>query len=274
MESWQAWLLGVVEGLTEYLPISSTGHLLVCQRLLHLPATPAMNAFAVAIQAGAILAVLTLYRERCRSLAQGVFGRDEAGARLALRLAAAFLPAAILGLLFDDWIEARLFGAWPVVAAWIAGGVALVAVPRWSGARAGAKDFSALGVREALIIGLFQCAALWPGTSRSLATLVGALSVGLAVPAALEFSFLLGLLTLSAASAYKLIDAWSVLRAEVGLSNVAIGLAGAWFAAWLSVRWMVGFVLRRGLAPFGWYRIALGIAVAAWLLWSSETGAA
>ena len=117
MDTWDALILGIVEGLTEYLPVSSTGHLIGAQRLLGIPASTEANGFAIAVQAGAILAVLALYPHRARSVARGVIGRDPAGARLARAVLVAFLPAAIVGFLLDDWIEARLFGVGPVVAA-------------------------------------------------------------------------------------------------------------------------------------------------------------
>ena len=266
MEPWQAFLLGIVEGATEFLPVSSTGHLLVCQHLLGLPDSSAMRAFAIAIQAGAILAVLGLYRARITQMAHGALGRNPAGKRLLIAVGVAFLPAAVLGTLFDDAIEQKLFGVWPVVAAWIAGGLLLVAVRRWSSERPGAVPLEKISLAQALAIGVIQCLAMWPGTSRSLVTLMGALAVGLTLTAALEFSFLLGLVTLCAASSYKLLDSYAALSRDVGWWNFALGLGSAWLFAWLSVRWMVAFVGRRGLVPFGWYRIAIGLGVGTWLL--------
>lgn len=265
MEAWQALCLGVVEGLTEFLPVSSTGHLLIAQRLLGIPVGEGANAFAIVIQGGAILAVLGLYRGRAAQILRGLLGRDPGGARLGRCLLAAFAPAALLGLAFDDWIEARLFGPWTIVWAWIVGGLALVFLSRWFLTRPRGLDFADLALHQAVVIGLFQCLALVPGTSRSLAALLGGLLAGLSLAAAVEFSFLLGVVTLSAASAYKLLDSHAALRAEVGAAALVAGSAAACFSAFLAVRWMAGFVVRRGLAPFGYYRLVVGLAAAAWL---------
>ncbi|NUP95317.1 MAG: undecaprenyl-diphosphate phosphatase [Planctomycetaceae bacterium] len=264
MEAWQAALLGLVEGLTEYLPVSSTGHLILVQRALGLEASAAHNAFAICIQAGAIAAVALLYRERLLQMLRGLAGSDPAGRRLFLRVIAAFVPAAVLGKLFDEKIEELLFGLWPVVAAWAVGGVVILFVAR---RRAGAdplrgKPLEELSLGGAVVIGLVQCLAMWPGTSRSLATILGGLGLGLALPAALEFSFLLGLVTLSAATAYKGLKDGSTMVNELGLSAIVIGFVVAAASAWASVRWMVGYLERRGLALFGWWRLALAALVA------------
>lgn len=264
MEAWQAALLGLVEGLTEYLPVSSTGHLILVQRALGLEASAAHNAFAICIQAGAIAAVALLYRERLLQMLRGLAGSDPAGRRLFLRVIAAFVPAAVLGKLFDEKIEELLFGLWPVVAAWAVGGVVILFVAR---RRAGAdplrgKPLEELSLGGAVVIGLVQCLAMWPGTSRSLATILGGLGLGLALPAALEFSFLLGLVTLSAATAYKGLKDGSTMVNELGLTAIAIGFVVAAASAWASVRWMVGYLERRGLALFGWWRLALAALVA------------
>jgi undecaprenyl-diphosphatase len=264
MEAWQAALLGLVEGLTEYLPVSSTGHLILVQRALGLEASAAHNAFAICIQAGAIAAVALLYRERLLQMLRGLAGSDPAGRRLFLRVIAAFVPAAVLGKLFDEKIEELLFGLWPVVAAWAVGGVVILFVAR---RRAGAdplrgKPLEELSLGGAVVIGLVQCLAMWPGTSRSLATILGGLGLGLALPAALEFSFLLGLVTLSAATAYKGLKDGSTMVNELGIPAIAIGFVVAAASAWASVRWMVGYLERRGLALFGWWRLALAALVA------------
>src|SRR5690606_29297381 len=140
MDLLQALILGLVEGITEYLPVNSTGHLLIAQRLLGIPEGAAANGYAIAIQAGAILAVLGLYRFRVAGMVQGVFGRDAAGLRLALCIIVAFLPAAVLGTLFDDRIEQYLFGVKPVIAAWVVGGVVILALSNWVKARREGRD--------------------------------------------------------------------------------------------------------------------------------------
>lgn len=276
MDLWQALVLGVVEGLTEFLPVSSTGHLLVTQRALGLPATAASHAYAICIQAGAVAAVLVLYAARVRQVAAGLVGRDAAGARLARSLLVAFLPAAVAGLALDDVIEARLFGAWPVVGAWIAGGVLILllgpglrrrtAVGQASAPGGAARGLDALRPRDALLIGLAQVLALWPGTSRSLVTILAAALVGLTLPAAIEFSFLLGVLTLGAATAFKLLQHGRGMLESLGAGAMAAGFLAAAVAAVVAVRWMVGYLARHDLRLFGWWRIAAGVAVGALLV--------
>ena len=272
----EAFILGLVEGLTEYLPVSSTGHLLVTQRLLGIDSSNSADAFAICIQAGAILAVLGLYRARVVQMTAGLFGRDAVGRRLAVCIVTAFLPAAVVGLLLEKPIKKYLFGGeewglWPVVAAWFAGGVAILAVAAWRRRRAGSPragvDFEHLTVRMALVVGLIQCVAMWPGVSRSLLTIVGGLLVGLSVPAAVEFSFLLGVVTLTAATAYDGLKHGEEMLANYGAAPLLAGFGAAWLSAVLAVKWMVGYLKSHGLGIFGWYRIAAAIVVAAWLLW-------
>ena len=259
MTLWQAIVLGLVEGLTEYLPVSSTGHLLVAQRLLGIGADEAANAYAIAIQGGAIAAVVLLYRRRLLQVASGVLGRDTAGRRLAVALVLAFLPAAVAGLAFDEAIEQRLFGPLPVAFAWAAGGVLMLVV----GARMTREGtpLESMTWRAALLVGLCQCAALWPGVSRSLATILGGVAAGLSLGAAVEFSFLLGLLTLGAATSYKAVDSGAAMLQAYGPVQLLVGFLAAWLSATVSVRWMVGWLQRRGLALFGWWRLAAAALV-------------
>lgn len=264
MSWWQALILGLVEGLTEYLPVSSTGHLLVTQRLLGIPSTEASNAFAIAVQAGAILAVLGLYRRRCGEMLVGLVGKNPAGARLALRVFVAFLPAAFLGFLFDEMIEKWLFGMWPIVGAWAVGGIVILVLSRRL--QKSGLELDGLTVRGAVIVGLCQCVALWPGTSRSLATILGGLAAGLSMTAAVEFSFLLGLLTLGAATAYKALGHGKEMIEAYGVLPVALGCVAAWLSAVLSVRWMVRWLSSRGLSVFGIWRLVAAAGVAALLL--------
>ncbi|MAF65784.1 MAG: UDP-diphosphatase [Planctomycetes bacterium] len=274
MEWWEALLLGAVEGLTEYLPVSSTGHLLLAQRALGLEAGGAANAYAICIQAGAILAVAGLYRRRVAQMARGLAGGDAEGARLLACIVTAFVPAAVVGLLFDDWIEARLFGLWPIVSSWFVGGVLILVVGRARRASTARSERSlaSLAPSAALVIGLAQTLALWPGTSRSLVTIVGGLLVGLSLSAAVEFSFLLGLATLLAATAYKALGHGSEMLATFGPLNLVLGLFSAWLFAVLSVRWMIAWLERHGLALFGWYRVILAVGVGS-ILWSGGLAA-
>jgi undecaprenyl-diphosphatase len=266
MNAWQAIVLGVVEGVTEFLPISSTGHLILAQRALGLPDTVASHAYTVCIQAGAILAVLELYAGRVSQMVRGILGRDAAGRRLALNIVVAFLPAAIVGLALEKKIDEYLFGLWPVIAAWFIGGVAILAAsklrraPAETAARA---SIDALDWKGALAIGAWQCLALWPGTSRSLVTIAGGVVVGLSLASAVEFSLVLGLVTLLAATGHKAIHGSRAMLDEYGWMNVALGLAVAFAFAWISVKWMVGYLKSHGLSLFGWYRVALALCVAA-----------
>lgn len=275
MEWWHAALLGLVEGITEYLPISSTGHLILASSLLGLDRPEqksALAAFEVAIQGGAILAVLGLYARRVAQMARGLVGRDPVGLRLLLHVALAFAPAALLGPLLDDPIEEFLFRPAPVLAALFAGGLWMIWLDRARTPAEGA-ELESLTARGALAIGLFQCAAMWPGTSRSMMAIAGGMVVGLRARDAAEFSFLLGVPTLGAACLYKLLQ--NLLESSqtgapnlfetLGVGATAIGFVVAALSAALAVRWLVGFLGRHGLAPFGWYRLALSVVLGALL---------
>jgi undecaprenyl-diphosphatase len=274
MTAWKAALLGAVEGLTEYLPISSTGHLLVVSRWLGLGASEAdreaANTYAIAIQFGAILAVAGLFWQRFRDMVLGLFGRSESGRHLLIVSVVAFLPAAVLGFLFDDAIEERLFGPWPVIAAWVLGGALILVLERagliphhGEPADPDHDPVRDITVRQALVVGLAQCAALWPGTSRSLATILGALLVGVGMTAAVEFSFILGFLTLSAATGYKLVTDGGGLVEQFGVLDPLIGLVSAFVFAVLAIKWMIRYLERNSLAIFGWYRLAVAALAAA-----------
>ena len=276
MDYFQALVLGLVEGLTEYLPVSSTGHLLLAQRLMGIGSSTASDAFAISIQGGAILAVLGLYRSRVAQMIMGLLGRDQTGRHLLINLIAAFIPAAVLGLLLEKPIKKYLFGGdewglWPVVAAWLVGGLAILAVS-FARRRRGVTpstglDLDQLTIRMALIVGFVQCIAMWPGVSRSLITIVSGVLVGLSLPAAVELSFLLGVITLTAATLYDALKHGPEMLATYGAAPLLIGFVSAWISAVLAVKWMVGYLKSHGMEIFGWYRVALAIAVAAWLLW-------
>jgi undecaprenyl-diphosphatase len=258
----KAIVLGAVEGLTEYLPVSSTGHLLVTQRLLDLgegDGKAAADTYAIAIQIGAILAVVVLYWRRLGQLAAGVVGRDADGRRLLLGLVVAFVPAAFVGLLLGDTIKERLFGPWPVVAAWLAGGIFLV----WWDPRSGRTDLTGLTLRHTAIIGAAQILALWPGMSRSLVTIAAALAIGATMGAAVEFSFLLGLATLTAATLFDLAQGGGTLLDEYGWRTPLLGAVVAFVTAVIAVRWLVSFLRTRPLSIFGWYRIGIAATTAA-----------
>lgn len=273
----QAIVLGLVEGITEYLPVSSTGHLILASWLLGLyedPANkPAIDAFSIIVQGGAILAVLGLYRTRVAAMVAGIAGRDGAGLALFGKIVVAFLPAAVLGVLLDEWIEERLFHPQPVLVALGGGGILIVILSPWirtlvkreEGER---DDFSMLSYRAALAIGFLQAVAMWPGTSRSFVTILGGILLGLSPRRAAEFSFLLGLPTLGGACVYKLYsqgksDPTAFLESLGGAVPVVVGIAVATLSAALAIKWLVGYLSRGGFAVFGWWRIAVAVALGA-----------
>lgn len=288
MEIWQAILLGLIEGVTEYLPVSSTGHLIVAQRLMHIGTASeiekiAADCFAICIQGGAILAVLGLYYKHVLKMANGMIGRDPEGLKLATSIIVGFIPAAVLGYLLNDWIEAKLFGLWPVIFAWIFGGFAILWTVRYrrlNPPRGNGRDILKLNWEAALFIGVLQCVAMWPGTSRSLMTICGGLIVGLSIKSAVEYSFLLGVVTLSAATAKKAVwklegidpvyDTWGggvkLMLDQYSAIPLLVGLIAATLSAALAVRWLVKYLQSHGLAIFGYYRIALGLIIGTLLL--------
>jgi undecaprenyl-diphosphatase len=285
LEIWQAAVLGIVEGITEYLPVSSTGHLIIASDLMGLPedGTPlgkAIDTFNIVVQGGAILAVLGLYWPRFVQMLKGLMGQDNAGFRLLINLAIAFTPAAVIGLIFRKVIKAHLFNAPTVIAAFIVGGVfmilidRLVIAPRRNGTEQTGKAIEQLTPIGALNIGLMQIFAMIPGTSRSMMTISGGVLTGLRPAAAAEFSFLLGMPTLVAASALELYKNLKEAK-EAGEQNfiqvlgvvpILVGMVVAAVCAALAVKWLVSFLNKQGLAPFGVYRIIIGIVLGL-LIW-------
>jgi len=257
-----AIVLGVVEGLTEWLPVSSTGHLTVTQDLLRIEGDAA-DSYAIAIQSGAILAVLILFRERFAGMIRGLQGKDPEGLRTLVAIVVACLPAVAIGLTFEDVIKDNLFGTGPVVAAWFVGGFVILAVARHRrGLSPDAGDpLTALTWQKALVIGCAQSIAMWPGVSRSLVTIVAATALGLAIPAAVEFSFLLGFVTLGGATAYEMLSSGDTMLEAYGLATPVLGLVVAFVCALGAMRWMVGYLERHSLAIFGFYRIAIALVV-------------
>lgn len=276
----QAAVLGVVEGLTEYLPVSSTGHLVLTQRAMGLGADgerskAAADAFAICIQAGAILAVLGLYWRHVLRMLRGLLGRDPFGLRLAINVIVGVVPAVVIGLALEKNIKRWLFGGgtyglWPVVVAWIAGGAAILIVSRRRKTRGGPPAvglaLEELTWRRAFLVGVMQCVAMWPGVSRSLVTIVGGSLVGLRLPAAVEFSFLLGVVTLGGATAKDSVAYGPLMFELYGPLPLVVGAAAAALSAAVAVRWMVAYLNRHGLEVFGYYRIAVGALVGALIL--------
>ena len=269
--------MGVVEGLTEFLPISSTGHLILAGSLLNFTGEAA-KVFDVAIQSGAMLAVIWEYRERLARTVRGIT-HDAQAQRFALNVLVAFLPAAVLGLLFGKLVKAHLFKPVPVALAFIVGGLIILWVEAWHRRRYGALDMT--GARrarietvddmrpiDALQVGLLQCLALIPGTSRSGATIIGAMVLGFSRRCATEFSFYLGIPTLMGAGAYSV---WKERHALhlADLPMFAVGTVVAFFSALLCIRWLIRYVASHDFVPFAWYRIVFGavVLVTAWGGW-------
>ena len=262
----QSIILGLVEGLTEYLPVSSTGHLIITQYLLGLEKSEALDAYSVCIQVGAILAVLNLYFFRVGQMWQGICGKNPAGLRLIRNLLLGFLPAMIIGLLLAKPIKVFLFNAETVVITWALGGIAILLFVRHQ-RRSGNSDghngteLENMSCKAALTVGFMQCIAMCPGTSRSLMTMLGGLIAGLSMAAAVEFSFLLGLVTLSAATVYDFTKFGSDMVQEIGWGPMLVGTLVSWLSAIIAVKWMVNYLKKHGLSIFGWYRIAAAIVM-------------
>lgn len=278
-----AALLGVVEGVTEYLPVSSTGHLILASHWLG-QTGDAIDSFDIVIQLGAILAVVVHYRELLGVRVAGLFRGERASVQLLVALALGFLPTAVLGLLLHKKIKSLLFGPGPVALALVTGGVVMIAielmrkrVSNTAARRAGreregegrSQEESArselhglehVTPRRALAIGLGQCLSMWPGASRSMCTIVAGQLTGLSTATAAEFSFLLGLPTLGAATIYEAYKSREVLG-DLGALNVAIGLTVSFVVAWAVIAAFLAYLKRRGLVPFGIYRVVLGVIV-------------
>ncbi len=298
-----AIILGVVEGVTEFLPVSSTGHLIIAARFLHLESEQpligrdgqplwykkpsakhpagqpltlklAADTYTVVIQFGAIAAVALLYWSQFMAMARGLLGRDPAGLRLLINVLVAFLPAAVLGFLAHDWIDEHLFSIGAVIVAQVVGALLMFYAEHWRHRRAAIyattsppmatpRDIDNLTPRQAATIGILQCAALWPGTSRSMMTIVGGYFVGLDPKRSAEFSFLLGFVTLTAASIYKGYKSGGAMIQVFGWPHVLLGAVVAAVTAAACVRFLVHWLTRHGLGIFAWYRIVVAAALAA-----------
>jgi undecaprenyl-diphosphatase len=256
-----AAILGLVEGLTEFLPVSSTGHLIVAGSLLKFTGERA-KLFEIVIQAGAIVAVCWEYRARLFAVARGL-PRERAAQRFVLNLLIAFLPAAVLGLAFGSAIKARLFAPVPVAGAFIAGALVILWAERRQRARPDSiriRSVDELSWADALKIGFAQAFALIPGTSRSGATIIGGMLFGLSRQAATEFSFFLAIPTLFAATGYDLVKNRHLLSTG-DLSMIAVGFAVAFVSAFFTIRALLRYVAHHDFVPFAWYRIAFGLVI-------------
>ncbi len=253
----KAFILGVIEGLTEFLPVSSTGHLILAGDLLGFNGEKA-KVFELVIQTGAMLAIVWEFRVRFWRVLAGL-AVDRAAQRFALNLLVAFLPAAVLGLAFGKLIKTHLFHAIPVALAFVVGGIIILWVEKRT-RRAIVENVDDMTWRDALKVGVAQAFALIPGTSRSGATIIGGMLFGLSRRAATEFSFFLAVPTLVAAGAY---DFWKnrALFDSTDLPMFAVGSVVAFLSALVCVRWLIRYVASHDFTPFAWYRIAFGLAV-------------
>ena len=266
-------IMGIVEGLTEFLPISSTGHLILAGSLLNFTGEK-VKVFEIVIQAGAMLAVCWEYRHRLFDVVRN-FSTDIAARRFVLNLLVAFLPAVVLGLLFGKMIKAHLFAPVPVALAFIIGAVIIFIVERQNrrrpyGARIDSVDD--MSVIDAFKVGCAQCFALIPGTSRSGASIIGAMAFGLSRRAATEFSFFLAIPTLFGATIYSLYKERALLSVA-DLPMFGVGALAAFVSAFLCVRWLLRFISTHDFTIFVWYRIVFGVLVlisgwAGWVVWA------
>jgi undecaprenyl-diphosphatase len=273
----KAAVMGVVEGLTEFLPISSTGHLILAGSLLDFTGDK-IKVFEIAIQTGAMLAVIWEYRVKLGSTVKGM-GSDPIAQRFALNLLIAFAPAVVFGLTFNKAIKEHLFHPLPVAMAFIVGALVILWVEKRHHGRYGERDLEGrrharvetvddMSALDALKVGLVQCFALIPGTSRSGATIIGAMVFGFSRKAATEFSFYLGIPTLMGAGAYAVYK-YRQLLSVADLPLFAIGTVFAFFSALLCIRWLIRYVSTHDFVPFAWYRIAFGaiVILTAWSGW-------
>jgi undecaprenyl-diphosphatase len=298
-----AIILGVIEGVTEFLPISSTGHLIIATRLLGLESTQplagpdgvplwykkpsarnpagepltlklAADTYTVVIQAGAIAAVAILYWSQLMAMLRGLLGKNPAGLRLFINVVVAFVPAAVVGFLAHDLIDKHLFSIGAVIVAQIGGALLMFYAEAWRRRRAASLAASTspplvvripsadMTLSKAAAIGALQCVAMWPGTSRSMMTIVGGYFVGLDPRRSAEFSFLLGFVTLSAASLYKGLRSGEAMIQVFGWPNVILGAVVAAITAAVCVRFLVHWLTRHGLGIFAWYRLGLAATLA------------
>jgi undecaprenyl-diphosphatase len=261
-EAVTAIVLGIVEGVTEFLPVSSTGHLILADALMGYDPQK-WEVFNIVIQSGAILAVVVLYWRTFRDVLAGLLTRDAAAIRFVRNLMLAFLPAAVIGLALHDKIEAMLGKPRLVAIALIVGGIAILIIERLAKS-ARVASVEAMPVMTALGVGLIQCISMIPGVSRSGATIMGALSMGVERKTAAEFSFFLAIPTMAGATLLQSYKHRDEIMAS-GLSDIAIGWVVSFIVALAVIKIFVGVVSRYGFAPFAWYRIVAGAAALIWL---------
>jgi undecaprenyl-diphosphatase len=256
----KAAVMGVVEGLTEFLPVSSTGHLILTGALLHFDDDKA-KVFDIAIQTGAILAVIIVYWQKIQATLVGLASQRQAQ-RFALNVLIGFLPAAIIGLIAYKAIKAHLFNPGVVAGAFIVGALVILWVEKTQPVKVRIESVDDMSPLDALKVGFAQCFGMIPGTSRSGATIIGGMLFGLSRKAATEFSFFLAIPTLIGAGAYSLYKERALLS-MADLPLFAVGFVMSFISAWMCVRWLLRYISTHSFTPFAWYRIAFGIVVLA-----------
>jgi undecaprenyl-diphosphatase len=269
-------LMGIVEGLTEFLPISSTGHLILADSLLNFASSAGAEkakVFEIAIQTGAIFAVILVYMLRIKDTIAGLTS-DPKAQRFATNVVVGFLPAVVIGLAVGKVIKEHLFNAPVVATTFIVGGIIILIAERFAAEKPQARveTVDDMTVMDALKLGLIQCLALVPGTSRSGATIIGGMLLGLSRKAATDYSFFLGIPTLVGAGVYSMYKERALLSVD-DLPLFSVGLVFAFVSAWICVRWLIRYVSSHNFNPFAWYRIAFGILILVswqmnWVTWA------
>lgn len=258
----QTVVLGIVEGLTEFLPISSTGHLIIASDLVDFAQSPGADTFVIAIQAGAILAVCWFYRQRIFRILRGLFS-EPLEQRLAVNTIVGFLPAAVIGVMVAGTIKAYLFNPITVAAALVVGGVLILWIENYQvkkQIKPRVLTMDDMTWKDALMVGFMQCLAMIPGTSRSGATIIGGLVLGLSRKAATEFSFFLSIPTIFGATVYDLYKSRDALAAA-NLDGLLVGTVVSFLSALFVVRWLLRYVSTNDFKAFGWYRIVFGLLI-------------
>ena len=259
LETFQTIILGVIEGITEFLPISSTAHLIMGRYFLGINTTEFLNFFIIFIQLGAISAVPILYFKRLIS-----------GINIYLYLITSFIPAIVFGLLLDDWMESIFDGYWFIAISWILGGIVLIKFEDWVKKNTNDNEITNITYLQSVKIGLFQCLAMIPGVSRSGATIIGGRLSGLNAKSAIEYSFLLGIPTILGASAKKILDYKDHVNEYLFGDysyQLYLGFIISFIVALFSIKWMVGVVHRFGFKYFGYYRVIIGLSLIIYLSW-------
>ena len=259
LETFQTIILGVIEGITEFLPISSTAHLIMGRYFLGINTTEFLNFFIIFIQLGAISAVPILYFKRLIS-----------GINIYLYLITSFIPAIVFGLLLNDWMESIFDGYWFIAISWILGGIVLIKFDNWVKENSNDSEITNITYLQSVKIGLFQCLAMIPGVSRSGATIIGGRLSGLSAKSAIEYSFLLGIPTILGASAKKILDYKDHVNEYLFGDysyQLYLGFIISFIVALFSIKWMVGVVHRFGFKYFGYYRVIIGLSLIIYLSW-------